>query len=93
MSAKLGAAIAEAVDGLLSAAKDIPLEDREQLARLGADAAVLAARQASGEQGIDSELEIVRTSVEQLVVAHESKVAQAALSGFIRILTVVLAAA
>lgn len=86
----IGATITEAVDALLDSATNIPLEDREQLARLGADAAVLATRKSAGEQGIDAELEIVRTAVEQLVVAHGSRVAQAALQGFIRILLVAL---
>ncbi len=93
MGPKLGATITEVVDGFLNTATDIPLEDREQLARLGADAALLAGRQSAGEQGIESELEVVRTAVEQLTVAHASKVAQAWLAGLIRILTVALAAA
>ena len=87
----IGAVITGEVDTLLNAAGDIPVEDREQLARLGADAALLATRKAAGEQGIDGELEVVRTTVEQLTVAHGSKVAQAALAGFIRIVVTALA--
>ena len=86
----IGAVIVEEVDKLLNTATNIPVEDREQLARLGADAAVLATRKAAGEQGIDAELEIVRTSVVQLTVAHGSKVAQQALAAFIRIITTAL---
>jgi len=87
---QIGATVAEAVDAILATATDIPPEDREQLARLGADAAVLATRKAFGAPGVDAELEIVRTSVEQLAVAHASKVAQQALAGFIKILLVAL---